>query len=498
MLVTTATVGESFRNERSDSSASATMKSPLPRRAPEPSTPSRPPTTTVGSRPPWSSTRATIEVVVVLPWLPATATPYLRRISSASISARGITGMPQAARLHHLRVVGLHGGRDVTTTCAPCTLPAAWPSKMPRAQRGQAVGRRPSASGRTRTRCSRGSSAPRRSRSCPSPPIPTKCTCWIFLSTAKLQRLPRRHGGTEKRSCLFPFVSPWLRGHPSSRSATRAAASGRPRRARRLPSLRGAPGRPSDSDDRRGQARRPSGPSPRPCARRRPTPWRAAFTRWWSSAACGEGHQHRRLAGRRQLRAGGGAAAADDEVGRGEARLHVVEERHAPPPRGRRPRRRPPPRRAWPRRSGARCAGGPRPAGAGSAVHHRAVQDARALAAAEDQQRVRQRGAPCGGRRAKPPRTGLPVSTPLRAERAPRLLVASRRRRRTNGRSTRLVKPGLALGSRITVRTPQERRQPGPRARRRSRRRRAPRAAASRRTSAPACAAAPRAARAGP
>ena len=32
-------------------------------------------------------------VVVVLPWVPATAMPYLRRISSASISARGIVGI---------------------------------------------------------------------------------------------------------------------------------------------------------------------------------------------------------------------------------------------------------------------------------------------------------------------------------------------------------------------------------------------------------------------
>ncbi len=34
-----------------------------------------------------------MEVVVVLPWLPATAMPYFRRISSASSSPRGITGI---------------------------------------------------------------------------------------------------------------------------------------------------------------------------------------------------------------------------------------------------------------------------------------------------------------------------------------------------------------------------------------------------------------------
>ncbi len=127
MFVTTAMVGDSFRNERSDSSASATMKSPLPSRAPEPRTPSRPPTTTVGSRPPLSRTRATIDVVVVLPWLPATATPYLRRISSASISARGITGIP-ARRASTTSGLSGRTAVEVTTTCAPATWAAAWPS----------------------------------------------------------------------------------------------------------------------------------------------------------------------------------------------------------------------------------------------------------------------------------------------------------------------------------------------------------------------------------
>ena len=40
-----------------------------------------------------AQTAAVIEVVVVFPWLPATAMPYFMRISSASISALGITGI---------------------------------------------------------------------------------------------------------------------------------------------------------------------------------------------------------------------------------------------------------------------------------------------------------------------------------------------------------------------------------------------------------------------
>src|SRR5262252_3693503 len=70
MLVTTARIGESFRNERSLSSASATRYCDLPRRALEPMASTRPPTTTVGSRPPAASTAATMLVVVVFPCMP--------------------------------------------------------------------------------------------------------------------------------------------------------------------------------------------------------------------------------------------------------------------------------------------------------------------------------------------------------------------------------------------------------------------------------------------
>ena len=143
MFVTTAIVGVSFRKERSDSSASATMKSPLPSRAPEPRTPSRPPTTTVGSSPPRSSTSATIEVVVVLPCEPATATPYFSRISSASISARGITGTPRR-RASCTSGLPRWTAVDVTTTSASPTCSGACPSAMraPRAASRSVTGER--------------------------------------------------------------------------------------------------------------------------------------------------------------------------------------------------------------------------------------------------------------------------------------------------------------------------------------------------------------------
>ena len=52
---------------------------------------------------------ATRLVVVVLPCVPAMAMPWRRRISSASIVARGTTGM-RVARRQHFRVVLLHRG----------------------------------------------------------------------------------------------------------------------------------------------------------------------------------------------------------------------------------------------------------------------------------------------------------------------------------------------------------------------------------------------------
>ena len=70
-----------------------------------------PPLITVGSRSPASSRAATIEVVVVLPWVPAMATQLFSRISSASISARRTTGNALGARRHQFGIVALDRGR---------------------------------------------------------------------------------------------------------------------------------------------------------------------------------------------------------------------------------------------------------------------------------------------------------------------------------------------------------------------------------------------------
>ena len=99
MLVTTVIAGESSRNVPSLSSASATKRSPRPSRALLPRAWTLPPITTVGSSRARARIAAMSEVVVVLPCVPATAMPHFMRISSASISARGMTGNLQRARV---------------------------------------------------------------------------------------------------------------------------------------------------------------------------------------------------------------------------------------------------------------------------------------------------------------------------------------------------------------------------------------------------------------
>jgi hypothetical protein len=136
MLVTTDGMGSRFRNEASDSSASTTMYSPLPSRALAPALLRRPPMTKVGSRSAAASTLVTRLVVVVLPWVPAMATPFWRRISSASITARGTTGSSLAwaattSGLSALTAV------EVTRQSAPAMCAASCPmcTRAPRSAR---------------------------------------------------------------------------------------------------------------------------------------------------------------------------------------------------------------------------------------------------------------------------------------------------------------------------------------------------------------------------
>src|SRR3989339_1377400 len=126
MLVITAMIGCRYRTAASDSSAWATMNSPVPSLAFAPLLLSLPPITKVGSKPPLASTLAASEVVVVLPCVPATAMPWRRRINSASIIARGTTGM-RRARAASTSGLSWPTAVDTTTASASVRCCSAWP-----------------------------------------------------------------------------------------------------------------------------------------------------------------------------------------------------------------------------------------------------------------------------------------------------------------------------------------------------------------------------------
>ena len=83
----------------------------------------------VGSRPASASTAATSEVVVVLPCVPAIAMPRLKRMSSASIIARGTTGTC-ASRARTTSGLSGFTAEDTTTASAAATFSAACPMAM--------------------------------------------------------------------------------------------------------------------------------------------------------------------------------------------------------------------------------------------------------------------------------------------------------------------------------------------------------------------------------
>ncbi len=189
MLVTTASTGARYRNEASDSSASTTMNSPLPSLACEPAASSRPPITKVGSMPASARTLATRLVVVVLPWVPATAMPCFKRINSASIIARGTTGI-LCARAATTSGLSSFTALDTTTASAAAMFSAAWPcttlapSFFRRCVTALSFKSEPLTS---KPRLNSTSAMPL----IPEPPMPTKCTrlTLYFINANRPQRL---------------------------------------------------------------------------------------------------------------------------------------------------------------------------------------------------------------------------------------------------------------------------------------------------------------------
>ncbi len=157
----------------------------MPSFAFEPSTFTLPPTTAVGSRPAAFSTVATIDVVVVFPCEPAIATEYFRRINSASISARGMTGIFRR-RAATTSGLSFFTADEMTTTSEVCR----FSSRCPKPMRAPSVTRRRVTSDSFRSlpetwypRLSSTSAMP----DMPMPPMPTKCTRAAWRD---LKRLP--------------------------------------------------------------------------------------------------------------------------------------------------------------------------------------------------------------------------------------------------------------------------------------------------------------------
>ena len=132
-LVITAPCGEKARKEPSDSSASATKMSPLPWCAPEPDSLSSPPMANDGSSPAACSATVSIEVVDVLPWVPAMHTLRVSVINAASAYARCNTGSP---RRRASRSSGLveRMAVEITTAVGPSgsrsRFSARWPTAV--------------------------------------------------------------------------------------------------------------------------------------------------------------------------------------------------------------------------------------------------------------------------------------------------------------------------------------------------------------------------------
>ncbi len=125
-LVTTASSGRYARNERSLSSASATKMSPVPSCAFAPDSFRLPPMANDGSAPQCCSATVSIEVVVVLPWVPETATARRPAITDASAAARGRMRSPNR-RASVISGLSSRIAVDTTTVSAHLTWGASWP-----------------------------------------------------------------------------------------------------------------------------------------------------------------------------------------------------------------------------------------------------------------------------------------------------------------------------------------------------------------------------------
>ncbi len=188
---------------RSYSSASSTRCWPLPALALVPSSGTMPPTMMVGSRLAFSRTRAIMAVVVVLPWVPATAMLYRFLISQASICPLFSTGV---CLFLASTTSGLFAGtaEETTTRDAPPRFSSACPAYTvaPSFTNSRVMGERRRSDPETLYPLCK---SMRAIALRPMPPMPTKCTRSRGVNVQSGFSLP----------CLAPAV---IISEPSSRS----------------------------------------------------------------------------------------------------------------------------------------------------------------------------------------------------------------------------------------------------------------------------------------
>ena len=259
-LVITPTSGWNSRNEPSLSSASTTNRSPPPCLAPEPLSFRSPPITKLGSRPARSRISRCIDVVVVLPWVPATAIPKLRGEGRQDLGPgqdRHAGAAPRGAR------VSFQDRPRPTTASGSPTCSGLWPTKTVAPRPGARPAHGPSGPSRrprslARSTCERANASQRpRYRSCgpngsPRDPGPRASGC--CPAVARTRRIP----STASLPRPLPDRRPLTRPRPPPpRLASASAASGRAKADARSPIPRRR-GRSSSSRDHLRPGARPS------------------------------------------------------------------------------------------------------------------------------------------------------------------------------------------------------------------------------------------------
>ena len=127
MFKITDTAGCSWRKVSTYSQASTTMVSLRPTRELAPSMGSLPPMMALGSSPPSMSTSVSMAVVVVLPWVPETATGRLNfSVSMPSITERSRVGMPFSRAATSSGLSALQAAVYTTHSASPM-FSALWP-----------------------------------------------------------------------------------------------------------------------------------------------------------------------------------------------------------------------------------------------------------------------------------------------------------------------------------------------------------------------------------